>query len=80
MDTKEAFKIVLDNLSECNMFIGKFDARTKYSQHFMYGVQTVMENIAYNIDEETGDKFSDMMTRNIVASIDKAEDENADSD
>jgi hypothetical protein len=70
----EASRIVLNQLLECNMFKGSYDARNGKPE-FIYGIQTVIENIAYNIDEETGDKISDMITRNIVESMNKAENE-----
>ena len=68
----EASRIVLNQLLEYNMFKGAYDARNGKPE-FIYGIQTVIENIAYNIDEETGDKISDMITRNIVESMNKAE-------
>lgn len=73
MNKREAYKIVLDDLLECNMFKGIYDARNGKPE-FIYGIQTIIENIAYMIDDETGDKVSDMITRNIIESMKKAED------
>lgn len=49
-------------------FKGMHDARADGADEFMYGIQTVMEHIAWNVDEETFIKFSDMFTKNLVLS------------
>ena len=74
MNKQEAYTIVFKDLIQCGMFKGIYDARKKgRSDHFMYGISTVMENIAYNVSDEVGDNFSDLFTRNMVISENKAE-------
>ena len=64
---KLAYKIVFKDLCKCNLFIGKYDSRNSKSD-FMYGISTVMENIAYSISDKIGDKFSDNFIKNMIAS------------
>lgn len=64
---KLAYKIVLNDLLKCNMFVGIYDAKHGNSS-FMYGIGTVMENIAYSINDKTGDSFSELFIKNMVKS------------
>lgn len=72
MSKNEAFKIVYDELIKCPMFRGQFDAKNG-NREFMYGICTVMENVALNVSEETYEDFSTLFVNNVCASIDKAE-------
>ena len=67
--TREAYRIVLNDIlnNGCGMFIGKYDAKNG-SDKFMYGIQAVMEYIAYSICDEQGDDFSNFFTKNMVDS------------
>lgn len=67
MSEREAFEIVLNKLKENNLFCGYYDA-VNGNEHFMYGVATVMENIAYSVDNETGEKFTDEFLTNLMES------------
>lgn len=58
---------ILKELCKCDLFVGKYDA-THGSEHFMHGIGTVMESLAYMVSEETGDKFSELFTANLIAS------------
>ena len=62
-----ACRIVLDMLKECDMFCGIYDAKNG-DDHFMHGIMTVMENIAYCISEEEGDRLSSEFCHNMDAS------------
>lgn len=64
---KLAYSIVFDDLKECGLFCGKYDAKNG-NKSFMYGVSTVMESIAYNICDEVGDDFSKTFIKNMVES------------
>lgn len=68
-DKTEAYKIVLEDLLSKNIRIlnGKYDAINGNPQ-FMYGVSTVMEMIAYSVNEKTGDSFSEMFFKNMEKS------------
>lgn len=64
---KVAAKIVLDKLKECRLFCGIYDAQNG-SEHYMYGISTVMEMIAnYAGDEE----FEEMFMKNMADSEEK---------
>lgn len=63
---KEAYKMVFDDMtSKVELFTGIYDAKHG-SKEFMYGVSTVMEYIAYSIDEETGIDFEDLFVNNLI--------------
>ncbi len=70
MFKKLAYKIVLNDLSKCGMFVGKYDARNG-KEDFMYGISTVMESIAYHVSDKVGDNFSDTFIKNMIASEDR---------
>lgn len=65
----DAYAIVLEDLLSKNAGIlnGKYDAKNGNLQ-FMYGVSTVMEMIAYSVNEKTGDSFSEMFFKNMEKS------------
>ena len=67
MSEKEAFKIVLDKLKECNMFFGIYDAKNG-NEHFMYGISTVMGVIA---DYAEDDKYIETFFKNMIESEEK---------
>lgn len=70
---QDAYRVVYNDIlnSGCNIFTGNYDAKNG-SEQYMYGVSTVMEWIAYKVNEETGNDFSDLFTKNLIKSIDKA--------
>lgn len=67
MDEKLAFEIVLSKLKENSMLCGNYNA-TNGSSQFMYGICTVMEIIAYNIDADAGDEMSKLFMDNMARS------------
>lgn len=71
-DKKEVIKELFDEMCECGLFIGKYDARNG-DNAFMYGIQTVMEYIAYRISDEVGDEFSEVFVNNLIESNSIAE-------
>ena len=64
---KLAYRIVLKDLCKCGMFVGKYDAKNG-KEDFMYGISTVMENIAYSINDKIGDRFTDVFIKNMIKS------------
>ena len=57
MDLKQAYQMVFDDLHENRMFQGHYDA-VDGSPHFMAGIETVMEAIAYRAyDDDFAAKF-----------------------
>lgn len=71
MDKTEAFKIVFEELKKCELFCGRYDAKNG-NDSYMHGVSSVMESIAYRIDENVGDKFSDDFISNMILSEERA--------
>lgn len=67
MTKSDAYKIVLEDLKQVGLFTGHYDA-INGNKSFMYGISTVMEEIAYKVDEETGRNFTDWFTGNMIAS------------
>ena len=74
MDTKTAYAIVFNELREIPLFRGIFDARhcEAGKEHFMYGIQTVMEVIANQISDATYEQFNEEFVTNLIKSEDKA--------
>lgn len=70
MELAEAYKLVLDDLSNCRLFCGHYDAKNGSSK-FMAGVNLVMEAIAIRASEEDYLKFSENFLKNMQESIDK---------
>ena len=69
---KEMLKGIIEEMRECNMFNGIYNAKNG-SVQFMYGISTVMEYLAYRVSDEYGDSFSDTFVNNLIASEQKVE-------
>ena len=68
MDLKQAYQMVFSDLHECRMFQGHYDAINGNS-HFMSGIETVMEVIAYRAyDDDFAEEFSNEFTDNMLRS------------
>jgi len=67
MDKTEAFKIVLEELRQCPLLRGKYDAKHG-SPEFMNGISTVMEAIAIRVSDEEYEKFNTEFINNILKS------------
>ena len=50
---------------------GIYDARHTSSRYFMYGIQTILEYIAYNVSEDYYNKFSVEFIENVIKSEEK---------
>lgn len=72
INEKEMLKGIIEEMRECGMFEGRYDAKNG-SSVFMYGIETVMEYLAYKISDEYGDNFSDIFTQNLIISEQNAE-------
>lgn len=67
---------VFINLCECGMFVGKYDARNG-NKDFMYGIETVMENLAYMISDKVYNTYNNVFLKNMEKSekkVDKRKD------
>lgn len=71
-ELEKAYTTVFYDLMDmdCGMLVGKYDA-SNGSESFMHGIHTVMELIAAKADEDYFE-FSDMFTRNMIESQEKA--------
>lgn len=68
MELKQAYQMVFNDLCKCRMFQGHYDAINGNS-HFMSGIETVMEIIAYRAyDDDFAEEFSNEFTDNILRS------------
>lgn len=67
MTREEVIKQLIEEMSGCGLFVGKYDAENG-SEKFMYGVNTVMEYLAYQVSEEYGEKFCEMFFENMIKS------------
>ena len=70
---QDAYRIVFNDMmnSGCGLLVGKYDAKNG-NEKYMFGVDTVMEWIAYKVSEVQGDNFSELFTKNMVESQKKA--------
>lgn len=66
---QDAYRIVFNDMmnSGCGLLVGKYDAKNG-NEKYMFGVDTVMEWIAYKVSEAQGDDFSELFTKNMVES------------
>ena len=68
MDLKQAYQMVFNDLHECRMFQGYYDA-INGNPHFMSGISTVMEVIANRAyDDDFAEKFSNEFCDNMLRS------------
>ena len=78
MEREKAFRLVFEELKQCNMFRGVYDARHDLRnrndniERFMFGVEAVMAGIASQISNEEYEKFEEMFFDNVDRSIKKA--------
>ena len=70
MNKSKAYKIVLDDLMQHNLFKGIYDAKNG-RKDFMYGIATVMECVALGVSYECYDIFQNEWIKNIIASEEK---------
>lgn len=71
MEKTEAYRIVYEDLTQDDwLFTGKYDAENG-NKHFMYGIASVMEKIAYEAGDYDG--FSKRWNSNIEMSERKAD-------
>lgn len=70
MTREDMIKDLIEEMSKCNLFVGKYDAKNG-NENFMYGINTVMEYLAYEVSEKYGDNFSDMFIKNMIDSKNK---------
>lgn len=69
MDKSKAYAIVLNDILEkgCGLMTGKYDA-VNGNKNFMYGIYTVMELIAYSVNEDIGYEFDELFLDNMIKS------------
>lgn len=71
-DKKDTYKRVYNELMSVPLFSGRYDAKN-CDPKYMYGIKTVMENIAYYAgDDELNDEFNTVFLNNMQYSKDHA--------
>ena len=66
-EEKEVLKRIFTELEKCEMFIGKYDSKHG-SEKFMYGINTVMEVLAYMVSDDFGEEFCKKFINNMIKS------------
>lgn len=67
-DLQDAYRTVFNDLCECRMFQGYYDA-INGNEHYMHGIETVMEVIANRAyDEQYAENFADIFACNMAIS------------
>lgn len=66
---QNAYRMVFNDImnSGVNLFQGIYDAKNG-DVTFMYGIEAVMEYLAYKVSEADYDNFSELFTQNIIDS------------
>jgi hypothetical protein len=70
IELQKAYEMVLNDLTgedAPSMFRGTYDAKNG-NDHFMYGISTVMEFIAYRASDARGDEFGEEFVKNMLES------------
>lgn len=60
-------KVVEDLMGQSGLFRGDYDAKNG-NEHFMYGISTLLEYIAYSVDENFGNEVENIFIKNMVKS------------
>lgn len=60
-------KVVKDLMGQSGLFRGDYDAKNG-NEHFMYGISTLLEYIAYSVDENFGNEVENIFIKNMVKS------------
>ena len=60
-------RIVEDLMGQNGLFRGNYDAENG-NEHFMYGISTLLEYIAYSIDENFGNEVESIFLKNMIKS------------
>ena len=72
MNRREAYEIVFNDMCErAKLWNGIYDGKNG-NKDFMFGIANVMEDIAWQVSEETYNEFSEQFTRNMIESEKKA--------
>lgn len=67
-EEKATIEKVINNMtSTSSLFNGNYDVKHGHT-HFMYGIGTVMEYLAYLVSDEYGNNFSEKFTQNMIDS------------
>ena len=74
-EKKDAYLTVLNDLMECDLFVGRYDARNG-NRHFMRGICTVMEFIAIQAGVEN---LTDVFYDNMQKSEEKVEEKRSEA-
>lgn len=72
MNKQDAYKIVFNDIlnRDIGIFLGRFDA-INGDKKFMYGINTVMEFIAFESSEQDLNSYDKIFWENFQKSIDK---------
>ena len=70
-EEKQTIQKVVEQMSECGLFCGRYDAKNG-SKKFMYGINTVMEYLAYLVSEEFGEQIDSEFLKNMKKSEESA--------
>ena len=65
---REVLKKIVENMRECGLFAGKFDAKNG-DINFMYGIETVMEYLTSLISEKYCDEYQKEFINNFERSL-----------
>jgi hypothetical protein len=69
---KEVVEKIVNEMTKNGLFSGQYDAKNDGSRQLMYGINIVMEYLAYLVSNEYGAKISNKFIENMVKSETKS--------
>lgn len=69
---KEVVEKIVNEMTENGLFSGQYDAKNSGNRHIMYGINMVIEYLAYLVSNEYGAKISNTFIENMIKSEKKS--------
>jgi hypothetical protein len=69
-EEKRVIQKVVNEMLKCDLFSGIYDAKNG-SESFMYGINTVIEHLAYLVSDRYGEEVCNTFIKNMIKSQEK---------
>lgn len=69
-EEKKVIQKVVNEMLKCDLFGGTYDAKNG-SESFMYGINTVVEHLAYLVSDKYREEVCDTFIKNMIKSQEK---------
>lgn len=71
-EEKKVVEKIVNEMTENGLFSGQYDAKNDGSRQIMYGINVVIEYLAYLVSNEYGAKISNAFIENMIKSETKS--------